>query len=1280
MRDILTIIAGLIVLVLCAALAVPYFVDWDARRGDVELALSRALGLPVITQGDINLRLLPSPRVILGRVTIGTPAAGRPGITANELSVELETTALLSGAVRVVEARLVRPVVTAVVGDDGRVMLPELSNSIPMPITAFGIEKLVVDAGQLRLIEAEGGVRDIGPISGEIQAVALSGPWRIAGQVGNIPLRLSTGTIDAEGRLRVKGGIGELTSPHLDIDGDLLLTTATPAGGGSRAFAPGFNGRLGAVIPLPQADTARADAAQDAAQPPSALMVTATVTTAGRRLKAETVEVTTANGGSSLALAGTGELDFGRSGPVLSMALTSRRLEITQGTDLAGRVGEIGERLVTTLPSLKASIGVQAASFAIAGEEFGPLDLAVGRENGKATVERFNLAGAGDARLEASGSVDFGTETAFSGRVAFGIREPARLALSLGRIGLSRPLIEAISALPASRAVADLSMSSAVLAARNIRFTAGDATLSGLFRYTPPTGAERARFDAQLAGKGLDLANIPLLDAGVGGLTGADLGLSIDLEAPRFGTIASPGGRLKARVTRDAEALTIASAEMTNVDGANMKLAGRIGRDGGQIDGGLTAPRPAVIAALAARFLPPSFAETLQRVAPLAAPLTLALKAERRDASAPVLATLEGQGGGTAFRTALSLPAPGAGQTAQGSDASVWMELTARDGVDLLRQLGVDVVPLPGLGEGRLIFDAKGRTLADLAGTAELRVAGATLSLAGRLGGTGQAGDPPPLAQGKVKLATDDLAPLAQVLARSFPGLLPGTGAHLEADGQLSAQGVVFTGLKGEVAGAPVEGRLAINETGQIDGTLRVPRLRLTDLTALALGPVSPPTRGQIWSSQRFVPAMPPVAGKVELGFGRLDVIEGITLADGKLGLDLTSDAITLRDVSGGFGGGSVLANVKLQRQGTLAAATGNVALKDVEASALFGKGPGGRLSGRMEAGSSGESVAALVANMSGGGELRSVGSLIARLDPAGIARGLGKLMAQDPIRAEATVVRDTIARELDLANWPLTEVVMPLTLSGGTLRFGPVTIDSRDVQLRLAGSVELGSLTLDARGLMVSRQLPVGWSGAAPEIAVSWRGPLTDPGRSVEAAALANGLAVIALARELDRIDKLEADAKERAERIRQLRLERERLAAEKRAAEQRDNQERNSQERNGLDGGGLDPATTGGTNNLPSQAPLPPAAPPPVSPRSEIPTIVPSFAGDENTAIGEGDGAPQERASLSSHGVRPAQPARVPAPTAMGLSIPTGAQPSPRARTGAPLDLTPPGYAPLR
>lgn len=1301
MRDILTIIAALIVVVLCAALAVPYFVDWEARRGDVELALSRALGLPVMTQGDINLRLLPTPRVVLGKVVIGTPAAGQPGITANALSVELETTALLSGAIRVIEANFTRPVVTVIARDDGSLTLPELSTSIPMPVSTFGIEKLAIHGGELRIIETSGGVRAIGPISVEMQAATLAGPWRIAGLVGNVPVRLSTGTIDTQGRLRIKGGVGDATGPHLDIDGDLSL--AMRGTGTGRELAPTYNGRLGVVVPLPRdaapaavpaTDGAAAPAAAAAELPP-ALTASATVTTTGRRIKAETVEIANANGGSGLALTGTGELDLGRDGPSLTLALASRRLEIGQGDGLAKRMGAVGETLVATLPGLRTTVTLQAASFAIAGEEFGPLEAGFGRDAGKVTVERFNLAGPGEARLEAAGSLGFGAATEFSGRVQFGVREPARLALSLGRIGLPPQLAQALGGLPASRLAADLSLSPAVLAARNIRFTAGDASLSGLFRYTPANGAERARFDAQLAGKGLDLASLPLFDSGLGGLTVADLGLAVDLEAPRFGTIASPSGRLRARLTSDAQALTIESAEMTNVDGANMKLAGRLGREGGQISGNLTAPRPAVVAALAARFLPPSFAESLRRVAPLAAPLSLAVKAERRDARAPVIATLDGQGGGTTFHVALSLPTvAGTASPPQGADASVKVELSARDGVDLLRQLGADVLPVPGTGGGRLVVDLTGPSLAYLAGRAELQVAGASLVATGRLGGPAQPGEEPPLAQGRVTLGSDDLSGLAQVLARSFPGLQPGMAARLEADGRLTAQGAVFSGLSGHVAGSPVEGRMTITGEGHVDGALAVPRLALADLAALALGPVPPASRGQLWPSQRFVQASPPVLGKVALTFGQLDIAEGKALTDGRVTLELASDAVTLRDVTGRFGGGTVQALLKLQRQGTLAALTGHVAVQDVAQAALIGEGLAGTLTGRIEAGSSGESVAALVTNLSGGGEVRARDSALARLDPAAITRGLARLLARDQIRAEANAVRDEIAGELDKANWAIADVSLPLTLSGGTLRFGPVAIDNPDATLRLAGTLDLGPLSLDARGLIIARQLPRGWSGAAPEIAVTWRGPLAAPVRSVEAAALANGLAVIALARELDRIDKLEADAKERAERIRQLRLERERLAAEKRASDQRDSQ---------------DPPATGGTSTapLPQQAPLAPPLPQvlpqthpvpvPMPPRSEAPAIVSPFAGGAATAFGEGEGEPFEQRSLSSHGVRPPVAARVQNAPAAGLAatpvgqgasqgLPQGLSQGllqgglPMPRSSMPLDIRPPGSGAAR
>ncbi len=82
MRDLLTALAGAIVLVLIAALAVPPFIDWTAHRAFIDQTLSQSLGLPVQSQGRIEVRLLPSPRLRVDRLVLG-PKDGPPSMPAS---------------------------------------------------------------------------------------------------------------------------------------------------------------------------------------------------------------------------------------------------------------------------------------------------------------------------------------------------------------------------------------------------------------------------------------------------------------------------------------------------------------------------------------------------------------------------------------------------------------------------------------------------------------------------------------------------------------------------------------------------------------------------------------------------------------------------------------------------------------------------------------------------------------------------------------------------------------------------------------------------------------------------------------------------------------------------------------------------------------------------------------------------------------------------------------------------------------------------------------------
>ncbi|RWQ34451.1 MAG: AsmA family protein, partial [Mesorhizobium sp.] len=84
------IFGGLFVLVLCAALVVPYFIDWTGYRADFEREASAILGRKVTVQGDATARLLPFPSVTFSNVTVAGGPAGQPAMTVETFSMDAE--------------------------------------------------------------------------------------------------------------------------------------------------------------------------------------------------------------------------------------------------------------------------------------------------------------------------------------------------------------------------------------------------------------------------------------------------------------------------------------------------------------------------------------------------------------------------------------------------------------------------------------------------------------------------------------------------------------------------------------------------------------------------------------------------------------------------------------------------------------------------------------------------------------------------------------------------------------------------------------------------------------------------------------------------------------------------------------------------------------------------------------------------------------------------------------------------------------------------------------
>ncbi|TIU55063.1 MAG: AsmA family protein, partial [Mesorhizobium sp.] len=201
------IFGGLFVLVLCAALVVPYFIDWTGYRGDFEREASAILGRKVTVKGDATARLLPFPSVTFSNVEVaGGPE--EPAMTVETFSMDAELAPFLRGEVLIFDMRLVHPRAIINVAGDGTVDWA-IRPSTPFDPGQIAIEKLTVTEGQIELRHAAGGRSHlVSEINSTISAKALTGPWRMDGTLRFDGLRAdvsaSTGKVEADGQMRLR--------------------------------------------------------------------------------------------------------------------------------------------------------------------------------------------------------------------------------------------------------------------------------------------------------------------------------------------------------------------------------------------------------------------------------------------------------------------------------------------------------------------------------------------------------------------------------------------------------------------------------------------------------------------------------------------------------------------------------------------------------------------------------------------------------------------------------------------------------------------------------------------------------------------------------------------------------------------------------------------------------------------------------------------------------------------------------------------------------------------
>ena len=232
LRDSLTVLAILVIVVLTGALVAPYLIDWNAHRALIEAKLSEAAGVRVAVAGPINVRLLPEPIFRLGRVSVGSTGPGQQSLTADEVDVEIALTALMRGEVQVVDATLKAPRLDVSQAVNGSFELPARAVADPDRVQ---FQHVGIINGTLTATDPRRGTWTLAGIDLDAEATSLLGPFKASGRFGGAAdahkFRLSTGALKGD-RLQVKLALdGSGTRPSTDLDGILVLGRAAWAGG-----------------------------------------------------------------------------------------------------------------------------------------------------------------------------------------------------------------------------------------------------------------------------------------------------------------------------------------------------------------------------------------------------------------------------------------------------------------------------------------------------------------------------------------------------------------------------------------------------------------------------------------------------------------------------------------------------------------------------------------------------------------------------------------------------------------------------------------------------------------------------------------------------------------------------------------------------------------------------------------------------------------------------------------------------------------------------------------
>jgi hypothetical protein len=648
LRDLLTYLGIVLIVVLTAALAAPFLIDFDAFRSRIAEEISVASGAQATLNGPISLRLLPVPRFSAQDFQLSGDFGS---IHAQKAFFELSLPGLIGGRLQFSRARL----------DDCEILIETqmLRAHESLPSTQW--DNLLLHRAKLTFLRGGEPALRLENLELAAQAPSPDGPFQGRGSLSLAGEKVAfsfASDLMAKGLLPLKASLirpGE--AGQLDLDGILNL-----------AAAPLFEGQ------------AKAEGKAEAGP----WQAKAAFSASFERAEARGFAATLGEGARANKITGGGRYEAGLR--KISFDLASAQLDASWA--------ELFSAPLRAATSSAAPLDLHFAVGALnwRGADWTEVDFSLGN----AGPIKGRAQGPGGSKLDFSATPD-GVGWRGNGRFksedfpAFAAAVPQVAALA----GTNFRSVEIGG---------DFTVSPEEWRLTGGQLVLDRAHLAGNLRFSPDKPGRRALLAARLAAPALDIDAAP--DLGSALLGGVDLDLSLEAQTvklARDGRNMGQSGRIQMHFLRDGAAARLEKLDLQDIGGANLQVSGAWRDNSGGLDfsgvGGearLKAADFSELARVLARLFPGAATKFLAGRAKLLSPAELFARGGG-DRSFEVKGTL----GGTRIAAAL---APRASEKFAAS-----FDLASPDGGILLNQLGASLLPAPKLGSARFSAHAQSR-------------------------------------------------------------------------------------------------------------------------------------------------------------------------------------------------------------------------------------------------------------------------------------------------------------------------------------------------------------------------------------------------------------------------------------------------------------------------------------------------------------------------------------------------------------------------------------------